>query len=173
MKDYVIEGNKKTKEWLIIRESGFKPGSLVLKDELDATIETIRRNISNLQLFLHVTVNPVVLPEGDVLILVQVVERWYLFPVPYVRLAEPNFNTWLRNFKESRTNYGIRLKQYNFRGRDERLEWTFQAGYARELGLKYSNPYLSPNKNWGIQLVAQYNGYSEVNTGRVNNERVF
>jgi len=173
LREYVIEGNKKTKDWLIIRESGYKPDMVIAHDQLDVVVESIRRNISNLQLFLHVSVLPVVLTDNDVLILVQVVERWYLYPIPYVNLAEPNFNTWLRNFKDSRTNYGLRVKQYNFRGRDERLEWTFQGGYTSALGLRYVNPYLIPHKNWGIQLMAQYKEYSEITIGTVNNERVF
>ena len=118
LKDFVIEGNKKTKEWLILRESGYKKGDIIAAEELDAAIEAIRRNVANLQLFLHVTVHPVVLTDNNLLVLIQVAERWYLYPIPYVRLAEPNFNTWLRNSTESRTNYGIKLKQFNFRGRD-------------------------------------------------------
>jgi outer membrane protein assembly factor BamA len=173
LKDFVIEGNKKTKEWLILRESGYKKGDIIAAEELDAAIEAIRRNVANLQLFLHVTVHPVVLTDNNLLVLIQVAERWYLYPIPYVRLAEPNFNTWLRNSTESRTNYGIKLKQFNFRGRDERLEWTFQSGYARELGLKYSNPYLLPNKNWGVQVLAHYKEFGEINIGTFDNERVF
>jgi len=41
LREYVIEGNKKTKDWLIIRESGYKPDMVIAHDQLDVVVESI------------------------------------------------------------------------------------------------------------------------------------
>lgn len=171
--EFAIDGNKQTKDWLIIRESGHQTGEPISRDSLEWLRQDIQRNIYNLQLFLEVDVDLVILREREILVLVNIVEEWYLYPIPFVRLAEPNFNTWLRNFDDSRTNYGIRLNHYNFRGRNEKLKFKATFGWNREFRALYSTPYLSKRGPWGLLVSGRYREYDEVVTFTRDNERVF
>jgi pyridoxine 5-phosphate synthase len=116
---------------------------------------------------------PSVLERNELVILIEVVEEWYIYPIPFVRLAEPNFNTWLRNFEDSRTNYGVRLNHYNFRGRNERLKFKATFGWNREFNVFYSTPYISKRGKWGLNLQARYREFDEVVLFTQDNERVF
>ncbi len=170
---FAVEGNKTTKEWLILRECGYLKGETIPPNEMEKTLSNLKDNITNLQLFSTVSVTPVPLPGGKVLILIDVAERWYLYPLPVVQLAEPNFNVWWRNKKDSRTNYGMKFRQYNFRGRNERLAASFKLGYSREFKLEWSTPYLIRDKNWGIGVAARYKEGEEITTGTFDNVREF
>ncbi|NNC81941.1 MAG: hypothetical protein HKN79_00045, partial [Flavobacteriales bacterium] len=170
---FVVEGNRKTKEWLITRECGFQVGDTLTSKRVDAVAREIQTNVVNLQLFASVDVLPVPLPDDQILFLITVTERWYLYPVPVIQLAEPNFNVWWKNRKDSRTNYGMKFRQYNFRGRNERLAVTVKFGWTREFAVGLSSPYLIKGKNWGFSVNAKYKENEEVNTGTIDNERIF
>jgi hypothetical protein len=47
------------------------------------------------------------------ILLVDVNERWYTFPVPIFELSDRNFNEWWQNYNHDfrRVNYGLRLYQ--------------------------------------------------------------
>ena len=173
IRDFVIEGNVKTKDWLIIRESGYSIGDSFSEEASEVVMATLKQNIANLQLFVTVDIVLIPLTGNEVLVNVKVEERWYFYPIPYIKLAEPNFNTWWRNRKESRTDYGLTLRFYNFRGRDEQLHFTFQTGFSREIGVKFISPYLVPRTKWGAQAFARYREFGEINVATLNNERVF
>ncbi|NND95285.1 MAG: hypothetical protein HKN45_10490 [Flavobacteriales bacterium] len=170
---FAIEGNKKTKEWLIIRECGYNVGDSILESQINETALNIQVNLINMQLFATANVIPIPLPNNEVMFLITVAERWYFYPIPVVQLAEPNFNVWWRNRAESRTNYGIKFRQYNFRGRREKISLTAKFGYAREFRLGYNMPYLIKDKNWGFNIGIRYKENEEITTGTVDNERTF
>jgi len=173
VKDIVIEGNKRTKPWFIERESGIARGDVILRDELDASMQQVQNNVNNLGLFNIVSVTPVVLPDNGVLVLIELTERWYFYPSPILKFAEPNFNVWWKNKDFSRTNYGIELDLDNFRGRGEELEVKVQLGFSRKLALEYTIPYISKENKWGLGLLASYSENEEFNIGTFNNQRLF
>ena len=47
-------------------------------------------------------------------VMVDVKERWYIFPLPIFELADRNFNEWWKTRDFSRTNYGLSVVQNNF-----------------------------------------------------------
>jgi outer membrane protein assembly factor BamA len=53
-----------------------------------------------------------------------------------------------RNFR--RVNYGIRVTQYNFRGRAERLRVVAQTGFEDRLLFNYRIPYIDKKQRYGI-----------------------
>ncbi len=168
--DFAIVGNKRTKDWVIIKECGFKKGNSVT---LTQVREEIKTNVLNQQLFTQVDVSPVVLPDKKILVLITVSERWYIYPAPILELAEPNFNVWWRNRKDSRTNFGFRIDDFNFRGRNERFSAIFKFGYTRQIAFRYSTPYLFKDRDWGLFVTGNFNENDEVNTGSIDNERIF
>lgn len=92
--DIQLNGNKKTRDFIILREIPFKKGERIADQELNKPLELARQQIMNTLLFVDVNVY-VAAKKGNVLIInVDLKERWYFFPTPYFRLVDRNFNQW-------------------------------------------------------------------------------
>jgi len=129
VKSIVIEGNEKTKDFVILREMSTKIGDRL---NPDALLEDQSR-IYSLRLFNKVVVSSET--EGDsATVFVDVSERWYWFPYPIVGFRYRDF---------SKLYYGAGFTHQNFRGRNEKLYVSFAVGYDRWLSLYYQNPKLT------------------------------
>lgn len=136
-----VYGNKRTKNYVILRELKLKPGHLATLDD----IEIDRKRIQNLGLFTRVEMYARQETEGIVLQIV-VTERWHIFPYPI----------FYRNEKDwKKLSYGFGLSYYNFRGRNESFSSDFWLGYNPGLSLGYSNPWFGGK--W--RLYSQFNIY--------------
>lgn len=153
-----IIGNKKTKEKIILRELDIKRGEIYDEADLNEILEQEENKIRNLRLFTSVEVTMLHLSPTLVDIVIKVSERWYTFPVPIFSIVDRNLNDWWSNQGGdlSRTNYGIRLFQNNFRGRNETLYVTLQLGFTRRFGLNYRIPYIDKSQRHGISLGFDY-----------------
>jgi len=151
----VVEGNKRTRERIILRELTIHEGDSLNSTDLYARLERSRQNLMNTALFNSVTLLPTYLPGNEVFINVQVNERWYLWPAPIIQLADPNFNTWWLTQDLSRINFGAYLYQYNFRGLNETVFLKLQFGYAKQFGLRYKVPYFDKRQRWGFSVGGQ------------------
>jgi outer membrane protein assembly factor BamA len=168
----VVEGNKRTRERIILRELVFHEGDTLTTDALYEQLERSRQNLMNTALFNSVVLLPTYLPGSDVFITITVNERWYLWPSPIIQLADPNFNTWWLTKDFSRINYGAYLYQYNFRGLNETIYLKMQFGYARQFGLRYKVPYFDKRQRWGFSIGGQFAEQREITIGTVDNKRV-
>jgi len=148
----IIIGNKITREQIISRELSLKPGDTISTRRLDRVLLQDQRKIYNLRLFNTVTIRWLELNIDQVDLLIEVDERWYTFPVPIFELSDRNFNEWWQNYNHDlkRVNYGLRLYQYNFRGRNETLRLTAQFGYTRKFELSYRIPYIDRKQKHGL-----------------------
>jgi len=148
----VIIGNRKTKSSIILRELSFEAGDVVNEVYLPAILEKDERKLFNLHLFNTATIRPIPLDNGFIDFLVEVDERWYTFPIPIFQLSDRNFNEWWENYNHdfNRVNYGIKLYQYNFRGRNETLTLTTQFGFQRRFELMYRIPYINKKQKQGL-----------------------
>lgn len=148
----LIIGNTITRENIISRELGLKPGDTISIRRLTTLIERDQRKIYNLRLFNTVEVRWLPITQHQVDLLVDVNERWYTFPVPIFELSDRNFNEWWQNYNHDfrRVNYGLRLYQYNFRGRNETLRLTAQFGFTRRFELNYRIPYIDQKQKHGL-----------------------
>ena len=113
--DIIIIGNKKTKPSIILRELTFSKNEYVY--EIDSILLKCKENLSNTSLFNFVEINYIKQDSNSILVYINVTERWYLWPMPVFELADRNFNEWAEKKDFSRTNYGIYVRQDNFRGR--------------------------------------------------------
>jgi outer membrane protein assembly factor BamA len=156
----LIIGNKVTREQIISRELSLKTGDTISTRRIDNVLLLDQRKIYNLRLFNTVTIQWLELSEDQVDLLIEVNERWYTFPVPIFELSDRNFNEWWQNYNHdlNRVNYGLRLYQYNFRGRNETLRFTAQFGFTRRFELSYRIPYIDRQQRHG--LIFDFN-YSE------------
>jgi outer membrane protein assembly factor BamA len=149
-----ITGNRKTKEKIILRELTLKPGTVYPKNDLPLIIQKDREKLINTRLFLEVEIQSVDRSEDVVDLVVQVKERWYFFPSPIFKLADRSFNEWWANQGRdlSRVNYGVRLTQYNFRGRRETLRFVAQFGFSKTFALNYRVPFFDKKQRNGLMF---------------------
>jgi len=154
-----VIGNDKTKEEIILRELSIEEGELYNLSYLNERIELDRNLIYNTNLFDQVTVEVLNLDPENVSILINVKERWYIYPAPILRLADRNLMDWILNEGGdfSRINYGLKIDHYNFRGRAERIKFIGQLGFERRLLLKYTLPYIEKTQKHGLSFDFQYN----------------
>ncbi len=152
-----LEGNRITKDRIIYRELEFSKGSYFTKKTLDSLIVKSRQNLINRSLFNFVTITEK--QSGDTIdINIDVIERWYIWPIPIFQFADRNINAWWEKRDFSRLNYGVDLRIENFRGRMEELNIILQVGYDIVAGVRWKVPYLTKNQvtgldiNTGIQL---------------------
>ncbi|HNP20967.1 MAG TPA: POTRA domain-containing protein [Panacibacter sp.] len=163
--DITITGNKKTKPYIIEREIPFKQGDYIKRGDLEKQLITARQLIINTALFTDVEVYIQNITGELVFINVDVKERWYLFPLPYFKLVDRNFNQWWVEQKASlsRVNYGIKFMQNNVSGRNDKLGINLITGYSRQVQIKYEQPYATPSLKSGFSVAFNFSRQRELN----------
>jgi outer membrane protein assembly factor BamA len=153
-----ITGNSRTRDQILLRELSLRPGDVVFSTEVDAILDLDRKKLLNTRLFNTVEIKTLELETGKIDIVVDVSERWYTFPAPIFELADRNFNEWWQNYDHdfSRINYGLRLYQYNMRGRNETLRLHAQFGFQRRLEVMYRFPYIDRQQKQGLSVDFTY-----------------
>ncbi len=149
-----ITGNRKTKDALILRELDFSYGDSIRIANLTDRLAANEKLLMNTGLFNLVKIN---IGQWNtdlqrIALEVEVVESWYIFPIPIFTLADRNFNQWWTEHKRSlsRVNYGLRFVYVNFTGNKDNLKLTLQGGYTRRVLLQYERPYVNRQKTLGI-----------------------
>lgn len=172
-----VEGNKKTRTSVILRELLFEEGDTVLLEQLDEVLERSKQQMLNTGLF----------NEADIIfkdwkgvtnrihLHIKVRETWYLYPVPIFELADRNFNVWWvdQNRSLERVNFGIEFTHLNTTGRRDKLQLTAKYGYTRNYRLKYSLPYLNAAQTLGFIGEVSFARNKEVNYVTLNNKQAF
>ncbi len=131
VKSIVVQGNEKTKDYVILREMSTKVGDTLSTQKLKED----QNRIYSLRLFHRVVVSPET--SGDsATVIVDVNERWYWFPYPI-------FGFKYRDLKK--VYYGAGFTHQNFMGRNEKLYVSFALGYERWLYFRYQNPKITDN----------------------------
>lgn len=150
-----INGNRKTKTTIILRELSFRVGDTIQNWSYHR--EQSRRQLINLFLF-----NEISISRTDNIVHVDVTERWYFWPIPELDYADRNFNQWWLTKDLNRLIYGVNLSVYNMRGRNETMVLSLIAGYTRMAAFGYKIPYFNKKQTWGLQLSAHYSSNKEV-----------
>ncbi len=153
-----IVGNTRTREQIILRELTLKSGDVVYNLDLAGILDLDRKKLVNTRLFNKVEMRPLEVDGRRIDLLIDVNERWYTFPAPVFELADRNFNDWWQNYDHDlkRVNYGLRLYQYNMRGRNETLRFLAQFGFQRRFELLYRFPYIDKKQKHGLTLELGY-----------------
>lgn len=149
-----IIGNKITRDPIILRELSLKQGDVVLADELLLILDRDKKKLFNTHLFNTADVKPLELEPGIIDLLVEVNERWYTFPSPRFELSDRNLNEWWENYNHDfdRVIYGLKLYQYNMRGRNETLLLTALFGFQRNFSINYRIPYIDKKQKQGLAV---------------------
>lgn len=175
VRNIIIEGNKRTRPDIILREIPFKPGDVYLLQDLVKKFEDARRQLMNTSLF-HEAIVALKSFEGyDIDVLVQVKERWYVFPVPYFKPVDRNLNQWLVEQKGSlkRVNYGGKLLYNNVTGRNDKLKFWLIGGYTKQIMFNYDRLYIDKQMKWGMMVGFAIGKNRELNYKSDNDKQVF
>jgi outer membrane protein assembly factor BamA len=164
IKNIVVNGNKKTKGYLILRELQFKTGDSIVINTLNKEIEQAQRQVYNTTLFNEVKIEATPTSAYDVTITVDVKERWYIFPVPQFKWVDRNFNEWVKNYNASlkRVNYGLKFVHYNLSGRRDQLRIYLLNGFSRDFSFSYNAPYSNKSLTEGFVITAGYSQKKEI-----------
>ena len=165
--DIVVTGFKKTRPYIIRREIPFKKGEYIARSDFQTKLGLCKQQLMNTTLFVDVDVNPVKLDSNHVSIMVNVKERWYLFPIPYFRIVSRNFNTWWveENHNLNRVEYGLKFMQNNVSGRNDNLNLWLISGYTQQFSLRYDNPNIDNSLKHGINIGFGLRRNRELNYG--------
>lgn len=175
IRNIFISGNRKTRPEIILREIPFKVGDQYQLSTLVKKFEDARRFLMNTTLFHDAIVALKAFDGYQVDVIVDVKERWYLFPLPYLRPVDRNLNQWLveQNAKLSRVNYGIKLLYNNVTGRNDKLRLWLVSGYTKQISFSYDRLYIDRGMHWGLNLRFSIGKNREVNYNTVNDKQVF
>lgn len=173
--DIVIAGNKKTKPAIILREIPFHTGDEFPLQELVTKFEDGRRQLMNTALFHNVVVAAKNFEGNKVNISVEVKERWYIFPLPYLKPVDRNLNQWIveQNASLSRVNYGVKVLYNNATGNNDKLRLTVGAGYTKQISFSYDRLYIDKKLKWGMNAVFAYGKNREINYNTIEDKQVF
>lgn len=164
-----LSGNVHTKDFVILRELLVHVDSMYAEKGENAIAHQITlssQRVLNLNLFNHVHITHQ-LEETDLgygyTIAVEVVEKWFIWPIPFVEFSDRNFNVWGNlNFDPDRTNYGLYVFNYNLFGRNHTLKTKLKTGYNSKIGIEYRIPFLSKRTNWGLNALVDHASQNEV-----------
>jgi len=157
VKEISVSGNKRTKEIIIISELPFTLGSEISINKLDELLERAEQNVLNTSLFNKVTIDTLLVDSNNVIFNINVDERLFLWILPIFENEGRNFSDFLRLNDGSWFNYGIYVKHYNFRGRNEKISLRAITGYKNQLVFDYENSGRNNSLGWGCTFRMQEN----------------
>lgn len=175
--DITVEGHKRTREAVIFREIPFQIGDTIPLAILPDKIIEAERQLMNTGLFSQTSITYKNWEGATqrVHLLIEVLENWYLYPVPTFDLADRNFNVWWKEQNRSlqRVNIGLEVNHTNFSGWGDELEIGFEYGYTRSFNASYNLPYINKKQTLGIGTSFQYDRNREVNYATFDNKQEF
>ena len=156
--DIIISGNRKTKDYIILREMKMKKGDEIISSQLFRKLSESRDLIYNTTLFSIVDITPVFGDSNRISIKVNLVERWYIYPSPVFKLTDRNFNEWYKtnNADFERVTYGVKFSHNNLSGRGDELNIYLLNGYSRNFTVGYSLPFANKSLTLGLSFRAGY-----------------
>jgi outer membrane protein assembly factor BamA len=171
--DVLYDGNKRTRVQIIQRELTFGVGDKLYLSNLNAAMEQSQNNLMNLGLFNFIDIELLTVGDNEVMMLILVQERWYIYPAPIFQIAETNFNTWWENKELRWLNYGVSVRHDNFRGLNQRFNVVARFGYTKRFSAAYSIPNLNKKQTLGISFGVGYFENNELVYNTLDNRRQF
>jgi outer membrane protein assembly factor BamA len=174
IRDIIISGNDKTKPAIILRELPFKLNEEYPLGTIVQKFRKARKQLMNTGLFRNVVVSLKNLDKHDVNINVEVEEKWYVWPMVFLKPVDKSFGEWWneKDRNMSRINYGARLAHNNITGRNDKLRLSIMNGYTRQVSLQYYGLWLDKELKWWTSAGVSYGQNREVNYMTLRNKQV-
>ncbi len=173
--EIAIQGNNRTKNYIILRELSFSQGDTVSESSLPAKLEQSRLNLLNTSLFNFVSISNTISESSHrkVSIHIKVQERWYMWPKPVLQLADRNLNVWWLQKDFSRLNAGLGVDWENVTGRLDKASMMFQLGKIRNMSVSYYNPFIDKRKKSGLGFLVGYSALTEIGAKTENDKLIY
>lgn len=172
-----VEGNKRTKPDIILRELDFGENDTISLAELTERLAQNELKVLNLGLFTTAkfSFKEWVGATNEVGLLLTVQEGWYIFPFPILEMADRNFNVWWDTYDHSlrRLNYGIRFYHNNLTGRRDVLKAVLQQGFTKKYELVYTLPFINKSKTLGLNVNFLHTREKEIGYTTLGDELIF
>lgn len=169
-----VSGNNKTKDYVVKRELPFEEGDSIALTALVEKFRLGKQQLTNTRLFNDVVISLKGFRGYEVDIQVDVKERWYIFPIPYIKPVDRNLQAWAdKGYSLSRLNFGAKFTYYNTTGRNDRLRLWLITGYSRQVLASYDQPYADKSLKHGYGFNFNYGAFKEVNPLTVDNQQFF
>lgn len=173
----IVNGNRKTKSNIILRELNFHQGDSIDINNVQELFRLNRLRLLTTGLFTTVTFNIDNIDEEKrrVVISLKAKENLPISVVPIAELADRNFNVWFIDQKASfdRINYGIKLFHYNLTGHSDKLKVTGQLGYTKKVEAEYWHPYINRKKTLGLYVNSMLTSNREISYITLENKQQF
>lgn len=172
-----ITGNDKTRVGVIFRELPFQLGDTILLENLSEKLVEGERQLMNSGLFASaaITYKNWEGATQKVHLQVDLLENWYIYPIPKFELADRNFNVWWKEQNRSlqRVNIGLEFKHLNLTGWGDEFEVGFEYGYTRSYSIGYKRPYLNKARTLGLETQLSFSRNREINYATEDNKQLF
>lgn len=170
----VITGNKITRSYIILRELSFRTGDTLSPGNLVQAFGAAHDRLINTHLFNEVVIYVKNFRGRIADIGIDVKERWYIFPLPYIKPVDRNFTAWAqKQYSLSRLNYGVKFADYNFSGRDDNLTAWLITGYAQQFELYYNLRNADRSQRHGFGFGFNYAALKELDVLTLANTQGF
>lgn len=175
IRDISIYGNNKTRPSTILRELPFKVNEEYELNEIVKKFQTTKKQLMNTGLFRNVIVSMKSIDGYDVYVNIEVEERWYLYPIPHVKVVDDSFQEWWKDRDRDldRINYGFKLTYRNITGRNDRLSATFVNGYTKQVTARYEGLFLDKDMKWTASAGFSFGKKKEINYNTIDNKQLF
>jgi outer membrane protein assembly factor BamA len=174
IKDISVTGNRRTKDATILRELSFYNNQSYNLTTLVDKFKIAKQQLMNTGLFRNVAVSLRTLEGHDAFVNIDVEERWYFYPLPFVKVVDDKFGKWWndKGHNLDQLIYGIRLTQNNVSGRNDNLYLSLMNGYTKEVQLEYKGLMLDKEMKWYSNLDLLYGKNHEINYMTVHNKQI-
>lgn len=175
IRNIIFDGNRKTRDTILLRELPFKRGDAISLKNIPELFELAKTRILNLDLFQKGNVSVLLFDPPYIDIRVEVIEKWYLLPLPYFKPVDRNLNQWLfeKGASTARIDYGVKLLWDNVTGNNDKLRFYFITGYTRQLSFGYQRPYIDKRQKWGINVQVDVGKNHEVLYNTLHDKQQF
>lgn len=169
----LITGNSITKKGIILRELKFKEHDTISLIRFSEMLTSSRQNIFNTRLFNFVTIDTSSISGPRILdVTIALVERWYIWPIPFFEISDRNFNVWWETRDFNRLTYGVDFTFFNVRGKNETLKILTHFGFNQKFGFTYKIAYFNKKQTLGVAFGAALELNHEVPVFTANNKPV-
>ncbi len=174
IREITITGNKKTTPSTILRELNFQVNDEFPLNVIVDKFYEAKKQLINSGLFRNVVVSLKSLRGYDVYVNIDVDEKWYIYPFPFLHPVDKSFHQWWvdKDRNLDRVNYGVRFTHNNLTGRGDKLDLKFTDGFTKEISLKYYGLYLDKKMQWSASAGVSVGNVKEVNYMTLDNKDV-
>lgn len=173
IKKIFVEGNKHTKQSIVLRELSFKEGEQYPLNVIVEKFGESKKQLLSSELFHEVVIALKSFQGHDVYVQVNVKERWYIFPLPFFKLADRNFAEWReKGMSLDRVNYGVDISHKNLTGRNDKLNIYLMTGFTRQVQLSYRGLFLDSAMKWSSGFSVAFGKTREISYDNINTKLI-